>query len=53
MPYGFRKSRKVVTAEAWKEVDTKEVLGVDTNEVEDEDMVEVEEYHPLASIVER
>jgi hypothetical protein len=34
-------------------VDTREVQEVDMDDVEDEDMVEVDEYHPLVSIMER
>jgi hypothetical protein len=53
MPFRSRKRKKVVTMEAQKEVDTKEVLEVDMDEVKDKYMEVVEEYHPLVSIVAR
>jgi hypothetical protein len=53
MSFRSRKRKKVVTVEALREVDTKEVLGVEMDANEDEDMEDVEDYHPLVLIVVR
>jgi hypothetical protein len=53
MSFGFRRSRRVVTVDALREMDIKKAPGVVMDEVEDEDMKEVEEYPPLVLTVER
>jgi hypothetical protein len=49
----YRRSRKVVSGGAWKEVDTKEVPEVDMGVVMTEDMVEGEVDPPHVLIVVR
>jgi hypothetical protein len=53
MPSGSKKNRKVATEEVKKGMDTKEILMVHMDKAENEDTTEVEEDHPLVSIVAR